>query len=60
MRHRVDVLVVGAGPAGIAAAVRAAEEGRRVGLVDGNALAGGQIWRGSLWGRGSGEVCGGW
>ncbi len=50
MRHRVDVLVVGAGPAGIAAAVRAAEEGRRVGLVDGNALAGGQIWRGSLWG----------
>jgi D-hydroxyproline dehydrogenase subunit alpha len=46
MRHRVDVLVVGAGPAGIAAAVRAAEEGRRVGLVDENALAGGQIWRG--------------
>jgi NADPH-dependent 2,4-dienoyl-CoA reductase/sulfur reductase-like enzyme len=41
-----DVLVIGAGPAGIAAAVRAAECGVRVGIVDDNPTAGGQIWRG--------------
>lgn len=40
-----DVLVVGGGPAGIAAAVRAAECGARVGLVDDNPALGGQIWR---------------
>ncbi len=40
-----DVLVVGAGPAGMAAAVRAAECGARVGIVDDNAAPGGQIWR---------------
>lgn len=43
--NRFDVLVVGAGPAGIAAAVRAAECGLRVGIVDDNAAVGGQIWR---------------
>jgi len=47
MTHRVDVLVVGAGPAGIAAAVRAAEEGRKVAIVDESPNLGGQIWRGS-------------
>lgn len=41
-----EVLIVGAGPAGIAAACCAAESGARVGLVDNNARAGGQIWRG--------------
>src|SRR5262249_34375915 len=41
-----DVLVVGGGPAGSAAAVTAAESGRRVALVDDNPQAGGQIWRG--------------
>ena len=41
-----DVLIVGAGPAGIAAACAAAESGRRVGVVDDNPAAGGQIWRG--------------
>jgi D-hydroxyproline dehydrogenase subunit alpha len=41
-----DVLVVGAGPAGIAAACCAAESGARVGVVDDNPSAGGQIWRG--------------
>ena len=46
-RSRFDVLVVGAGPAGIAAAVRAAECGVSVGLVDDNANVGGQIWRGA-------------
>lgn len=43
---RCDVLVVGAGPAGMAAAVRASECGKRVTVVDDNANAGGQIWRG--------------
>jgi D-hydroxyproline dehydrogenase subunit alpha len=42
-----DVLVVGGGPAGMAAAARAAECGVRVGIVDDNAAFGGQIWRGS-------------
>src|SRR5436305_4926598 len=41
----VDVAVVGAGPAGIAAACRAAEAGARVALLDENAAPGGQIWR---------------
>jgi NADPH-dependent 2,4-dienoyl-CoA reductase/sulfur reductase-like enzyme len=44
-RH-FDVLVIGAGPAGISAAVRAAECGQIVGIVDDNSAAGGQIWRG--------------
>jgi D-hydroxyproline dehydrogenase subunit alpha len=43
---KFDVLVVGAGPAGIAAACAAAESGARVGVVDDNPAAGGQIWRG--------------
>jgi NADPH-dependent 2,4-dienoyl-CoA reductase/sulfur reductase-like enzyme len=45
MRYDFDTLVVGAGPAGIAAAATAAEFGARVGLVDDNPAAGGQIWR---------------
>jgi D-hydroxyproline dehydrogenase subunit alpha len=40
-----DVLVVGGGPAGMAAAIRAAECGMKVGIVDDNAKLGGQIWR---------------
>ncbi len=43
-----DVLVVGAGPAGIAACVSAAESGARVILIDDNPLPGGQIWRASI------------
>jgi NADPH-dependent 2,4-dienoyl-CoA reductase/sulfur reductase-like enzyme len=39
------IVVVGAGPAGIAAAVTAAENGAKVFLVDENPAAGGQIWR---------------
>ena len=38
-----DVLVVGAGPAGLAAAMRAAEAGLRVTLVDENAEPGGSL-----------------
>ena len=41
----VDVVVVGAGPAGIAAAVRAAETGQQVVVLDAAPNAGGQIWR---------------
>lgn len=44
--HDVDVLVIGAGPAGIAAACAAAEAGRAVAVIDDNPSAGGQIWRG--------------
>ncbi len=47
-QQHFDVLVVGAGPAGMATAVRAAERGVRVGLADDNASCGGQIWRGSF------------
>jgi NADPH-dependent 2,4-dienoyl-CoA reductase/sulfur reductase-like enzyme len=46
MIRTFDTLVVGAGPAGIAAATTAAESGLRVGIVDDNPAAGGQIWRG--------------
>ena len=43
----VDVLIVGAGPAGMAAAVRASSGGMRVTVVDDNPGSGGQIWRGA-------------
>lgn len=45
MRNDFDVLVIGAGPAGLAAAHAAATHGARVGLVDEQAAAGGQVWR---------------
>lgn len=41
----VDVLVVGAGPAGLGAAIAAAEQGRRVLVIDQGLRAGGQVWR---------------
>jgi len=41
-----DVAVIGAGPAGIAAATVAAEAGKSVVLLDDNFGPGGQIWRG--------------
>lgn len=46
MTRRFDVVVVGGGPGGIAAAATAAEAGLGVCLVDENRSLGGQIWRG--------------
>jgi D-hydroxyproline dehydrogenase subunit alpha len=46
MSDLFDVVVVGAGPGGMAAAAVAAEAGRQVCLIDDNAALGGQIWRG--------------
>ncbi|HEY6739867.1 MAG TPA: NAD(P)/FAD-dependent oxidoreductase, partial [Actinopolymorphaceae bacterium] len=40
-----DVAIVGAGPAGLSAAVTLAEHGRSVALVDAGARPGGQYWR---------------
>lgn len=45
MPKTFDILVVGGGPAGIAAAVQAAESGATVAIVDDNLTLGGQIWR---------------
>lgn len=43
--HKVDLLVLGAGPAGARAALRARASGLSVVLVDENREAGGQVWR---------------
>jgi NADPH-dependent 2,4-dienoyl-CoA reductase/sulfur reductase-like enzyme len=45
MSTDTEVLVVGSGPAGIAAAATAATHGRQVLLLDDNLAPGGQIWR---------------
>jgi NADPH-dependent 2,4-dienoyl-CoA reductase/sulfur reductase-like enzyme len=45
MSAQFDVVVVGAGPGGMAAATVAAEAGCRVCVLDDNAGPGGQIWR---------------
>lgn len=44
--RRFDVLIVGAGPAGLAAGSNAAADRKCVGIVDDNFAPGGQIWRG--------------
>jgi NADPH-dependent 2,4-dienoyl-CoA reductase/sulfur reductase-like enzyme len=51
IRATCDVLVVGGGPAGIAAASRAAELGARTLMIDEGLAPGGQIWRASHGGR---------
>lgn len=43
--ERCDLLIVGAGPAGMAAALAAAPTGMAIALVDDNIHPGGQIWR---------------
>ncbi|SNR50610.1 2Fe-2S iron-sulfur cluster-binding protein [Blastococcus mobilis] len=47
VHHHVDVLVVGAGPAGLAAALTAARAGARVALVDEQSEAGGSLLGGT-------------
>src|SRR5688572_1857443 len=48
MPDHAPILIVGAGPAGIAAACAAVESGVSVTIVDDNPNAGGQIWRGAM------------
>ncbi|WP_434576989.1 NAD(P)/FAD-dependent oxidoreductase [Pseudomonas sp. Z5-35] len=45
MNESTDILIVGAGPAGMAAALAAASSGARILLLDDNPIPGGQIWR---------------
>ena len=45
MNSHYDIVVVGAGPAGMAAATVAAKHGARVLLLDEQPVAGGQIYR---------------
>ncbi|MBU1329827.1 MAG: NAD(P)/FAD-dependent oxidoreductase [Gammaproteobacteria bacterium] len=45
MSEQADVLIIGAGPAGLSAALAAANDGEQVVLLDDNPLPGGQIWR---------------
>lgn len=47
-RREADVIIVGAGPAGIAALLPLLDAGRRVIWVDQSMRAGGQIWRAGL------------
>ena len=54
-RRHFDVLVIGGGPAGLAAATCAAECGVRVGIVDDNPSLGGQIWRSESGGQASSD-----
>ncbi|MBB5057942.1 NADPH-dependent 2,4-dienoyl-CoA reductase/sulfur reductase-like enzyme [Granulicella aggregans] len=46
-RH-TEILIVGAGPAGVAAATSAASAGAQVTVLDDNPGPGGQIWRGGI------------
>ena len=45
VKYDFDIVVVGAGPAGLAAACEALRLGKRVAIVDDNPRAGGQVWR---------------
>jgi D-hydroxyproline dehydrogenase subunit alpha len=45
MNDAFDIVVIGAGPGGLAAAATAAEAGMKVCLIDDNPAPGGQIWR---------------
>lgn len=45
MHERCDILIIGAGPAGMAAALAAAPSGAVITIVDDNPQPGGQIWR---------------
>lgn len=45
MSERYDIVIVGAGPAGLSAALAAAPSGARIAVLDDNPHAGGQVWR---------------
>ncbi|WP_053145217.1 FAD/NAD(P)-binding oxidoreductase [Pseudomonas sp. P97.38] len=45
MNELTDLLIIGAGPAGMSAALAAASSGMRIVVLDDNPLPGGQIWR---------------
>lgn len=45
MTRHVELLILGAGPAGMAAALAAAPSGITIAVLDDNPLPGGQIWR---------------
>jgi NADPH-dependent 2,4-dienoyl-CoA reductase/sulfur reductase-like enzyme len=45
MNSHAQILIIGAGPAGLSAALAAAEDGAQVVLIDDNPQPGGQIWR---------------
>jgi len=45
MSHAADIVIVGAGPAGLSAALAAAPSGASIVILDDNPLPGGQIWR---------------
>jgi NADPH-dependent 2,4-dienoyl-CoA reductase/sulfur reductase-like enzyme len=45
MNAHVDLLIIGAGPAGMAAALAAANADVKIAILDDNPLPGGQIWR---------------
>jgi len=44
--HQCEVLIIGGGPAGLAAGYCAAQGSQRVSIIDDNPALGGQIWRG--------------
>lgn len=48
MSDRFDLCVIGAGPAGVAGAIRATDLGKRVALIDGGPLGGAGIFDGAL------------
>jgi D-hydroxyproline dehydrogenase subunit alpha len=45
MTQHYDIVIAGAGPAGLSAARAAAGQGARVAILDDNPRAGGQVWR---------------
>lgn len=53
---RRDVVIVGAGPAGLSAALTLAERGLRPTLIDENPAVGGQIYRQAVTTSGTGAI----
>jgi D-hydroxyproline dehydrogenase subunit alpha len=45
MKMEYEIVIIGAGPAGLAAALAAAKSGKTIVIIDNNPAMGGQIWR---------------